>query len=174
MREFDRVALKGISRWKVGGNYAASLEAGERAHELGYSAVLYLDPREKKYIDECGPANFFAIKQRPLHHPCLGIDTPLRHQPQPDAARPRHGHHGRRASHTSGGACRDRRGRSVRHSRRGIARGRDPRHRHLSSISWPRITSPYSITTRLYEKLRAVQLGEEPDTHGWNTIVEGI
>ncbi|WP_290150888.1 aminotransferase class IV, partial [Paramuribaculum intestinale] len=33
---------------------------------------------------------------------------------------------------------------------------------------------PGPITTRLYEKLRAVQLGEEPDTHGWNTIVEGI
>ena len=62
MREFDRVAPKGTGRWKVGGNYAASLEAGEKAHEMGYSAVLYLDPKEKKYIDECGPANFFAIK----------------------------------------------------------------------------------------------------------------
>ncbi|MBQ2047251.1 MAG: branched-chain amino acid aminotransferase, partial [Muribaculaceae bacterium] len=62
MREFDRVAPKGTGRWKVGGNYAASLEAGEKAHELGYSAVLYLDPKEKKYIDECGPANFLAIK----------------------------------------------------------------------------------------------------------------
>ena len=46
----------------MGGNYAASLGAGEHAHELGYSAVLYLDPKEKKYLDECGPANFFAIK----------------------------------------------------------------------------------------------------------------
>ena len=62
MREFDRVAPRGTGRWKVGGNYAASLEAGERAHELGYSSVLYLDPKEKKYLDECGPANFFAIK----------------------------------------------------------------------------------------------------------------
>ena len=43
MREFDRVAPRGTGRWKVGGNYAASLEAGERAHELGYSSVLYLD-----------------------------------------------------------------------------------------------------------------------------------
>ena len=62
MREFDRVAPKGTGRWKVGGNYAASMEAGERAKELGYSAVLYLDPKEKKYVDECGPANFFAVK----------------------------------------------------------------------------------------------------------------
>ena len=62
MREYDRVAPCGTGRWKVGGNYAASLTAGEHAHSLGYSAVLYLDPKEKKYIDECGPANFIAIK----------------------------------------------------------------------------------------------------------------
>ena len=62
MREYDRVAPRGTGRWKVGGNSAASLGAGERAHELGYSAVLYLDPKEKKYLDECGPANFYAIK----------------------------------------------------------------------------------------------------------------
>ena len=61
-REFDRAAPCGTGRWKVGGNYAASLTAGELAHKGGYSAVLYLDPKEKKYIDECGPANFFAIK----------------------------------------------------------------------------------------------------------------
>ena len=47
MREFDRVAPRGTGRWKVGGNYAASLGAGQKAHELGYSAVLYLDPKEK-------------------------------------------------------------------------------------------------------------------------------
>ena len=29
---------------------------------MGYSAVLFLDPKEKLYLDECGPANFFAIK----------------------------------------------------------------------------------------------------------------
>ena len=62
MREYDRVAPKGTGRWKVGGNYAASPQAGMKAHDLGYSAVLYLDPKEKKYLDECGPANFFAIK----------------------------------------------------------------------------------------------------------------
>ena len=25
-------------------------------------AIFYLDAKEKKYIDECGPANFFGIK----------------------------------------------------------------------------------------------------------------
>ena len=62
MREFDRVAPKGTGRWKVGGNYAASLDAGERAHSMGYSAVLYLDPKEHKFIDEFSSSNFFGIK----------------------------------------------------------------------------------------------------------------
>jgi len=61
-REFDRAAPKGTGRYKVGGNYAASLKIGEMAHHDGFASVLFLDAREKKYIDEAGPANFFAIK----------------------------------------------------------------------------------------------------------------
>jgi len=61
-RDTDRAAPLGTGHVKVGGNYAASLPAQEKAHNLGYSAVLYLDAREKKYIDEAGTANFFAIK----------------------------------------------------------------------------------------------------------------
>ncbi|MDP4291314.1 MAG: branched-chain amino acid aminotransferase, partial [Bacteroidota bacterium] len=61
-RDVDRAAPLGTGTFKVGGNYAASLSSGERAHHEGYSACLYLDPKEKKYIDECGPANFFGIK----------------------------------------------------------------------------------------------------------------
>ncbi|KAA6320804.1 Branched-chain-amino-acid aminotransferase, partial [termite gut metagenome] len=62
MRQYDRVAPLGTGRLKIGGNYAASLVAGDKAHSLGYSAVIYLDAKEKKYIDESGPANFFAIR----------------------------------------------------------------------------------------------------------------
>ena len=62
MREFDRSAPLGMGKFKVGGNYAASLIAGQKAHELGYSNIFYLDAKEKKYIDECGAANFFGVK----------------------------------------------------------------------------------------------------------------
>ena len=62
MRDYDRAAPKGTGNIKVGGNYAASLVAGKKAQAEGYVSVLYLDPKEKKYIDECGPANFFGIK----------------------------------------------------------------------------------------------------------------
>lgn len=61
-RDYDRAAPLGTGHVKVGGNYAASLRATEEAHKEGYAACLFLDAKEKLYIDECGPANFFAIK----------------------------------------------------------------------------------------------------------------
>ena len=61
-RDVDRAAPLGTGRYKVGGNYAASMKSGVRAHDEGYAACLYLDAIEKKYIDEAGPANFFGIK----------------------------------------------------------------------------------------------------------------
>jgi len=61
--EFDRAAPNGVGDVKVGGNYAAGLRASARARERGFTDVLYLDAREKKYIDESGPANFFGITQ---------------------------------------------------------------------------------------------------------------
>jgi len=61
-RVYDRAAPRGTGHTKVGGNYAASIGAGSRAHAAGFANVLYLDPREKRYIDEFGAANFFGIK----------------------------------------------------------------------------------------------------------------
>jgi len=61
-RNHDRAAPLGTGHLKVGGNYAASLTSVAEAHKEGYATSLYLDAKEKKYIDECGPANFFGIK----------------------------------------------------------------------------------------------------------------
>ena len=62
IREFDRAAPLGTGTFKIGGNYAASLRANKKAHDMGYSSEFYLDAKEKKYIDECGAANFFGIR----------------------------------------------------------------------------------------------------------------
>ena len=59
-RNYDRAAPQGTGTVKVGGNYAASLQSLAEAKKLGYSSTIYLDAKEKKYIDECGPANFFG------------------------------------------------------------------------------------------------------------------
>ena len=61
-RKYDRTAPLGTGSFKVGGNYAASLLSLKEAHDAGFSTTLYLDAKEKKYIDEAGPANFFGIK----------------------------------------------------------------------------------------------------------------
>jgi branched-chain amino acid aminotransferase len=61
-RDVDRAAPKGTGIYKVGGNYAASLRADVAAKAAGYATSIFLDAKEKKYIDECGPANFFGIK----------------------------------------------------------------------------------------------------------------
>ena len=62
IRDYDRSAPLGTGKYKVGGNYAASLFANNLAHEKGYACEFYLDAKEKKYMDECGAANFFGIK----------------------------------------------------------------------------------------------------------------
>jgi len=62
-RSHDRAAPLGTGAFKVGGNYAASLSSLEIAYKQGFSTTLYLDAKDKKYIDEAGPANFFGIKK---------------------------------------------------------------------------------------------------------------
>ena len=61
-RDQDRAAPRGTGDVKVGGNYAASIKSGQKAHGMGYANVLYVDAAEHNYIEECGAANFFGIK----------------------------------------------------------------------------------------------------------------
>ena len=61
-RNQDRSAPLGTGDVKVGGNYASSMLSCQQAHDLGYKAVLYTESIEHRYIEECGAANFIAIK----------------------------------------------------------------------------------------------------------------
>ncbi len=54
----DVCAVRGGTGYaKCGGNYAASLRAGQRAEEKGYTQVLWLDGVHRKYIEEVGAMN---------------------------------------------------------------------------------------------------------------------
>lgn len=171
MREFDRVAPKGTGRWKVGGNYAASIAAGEKAHSLGYSAVLYLDPREKKYLDECGPANFFAIKDGKYITPAsdsilpsitnksfmqlardMGLEVEERHIPLEELDYV-----------SEAAAC----GTAAVASPVAEVDDLDTGKKYIIAKDG----KPGPVTTELYNRLRAIQLGETEDIHGWNTIL---
>ena len=52
-----RAVKGGTGMAKTGGNYAASLRAGDRAEKAGYSQVLWLDGVHRKYIEEVGSMN---------------------------------------------------------------------------------------------------------------------
>lgn len=57
--EYVRAVKGGIGFAKTGGNYAASLIAQVKAHDEGFSQVLWLDGVERKYIEEVGAMNIF-------------------------------------------------------------------------------------------------------------------
>lgn len=172
MREFDRSAPLGMGKFKVGGNYAASLVAGAKAHELGYSNVFYLDAVEKKYIDECGAANFFGIKNNTYITPKsssilpsitnkslmvlaqeMGMKVEQRHVPVEELA-----------TFEEAGAC-------------GTAAVISPIERiddydmHISYV-FTKDGKPGLVSEKLYNKLRGIQYGDEPDNYGWVTIIE--
>ncbi|MBE6314726.1 MAG: branched-chain amino acid aminotransferase [Bacteroidales bacterium] len=172
MREFDRVAPKGTGRIKVGGNYAASLVAGEKAHDLGFSGVLYLDSKEKKYLDECGAANFFAIKDNTYITPYsesilpsitnksltqIAEDLGMKVERRPIKVE-------ELATFEEAGAC-------------GTAAVCTPIGEIVDLDNDIKYTlakdgNPGEMTTKLYKHLRGIQDGEIEDIHGWCDFVE--
>ena len=57
--EYVRAVRGGLGEAKTGANYVASMKAQDKAHEGGYSQVLWLDGVERKYIEEVGAMNIF-------------------------------------------------------------------------------------------------------------------
>ncbi|WP_101688719.1 branched-chain amino acid aminotransferase [Dysgonomonas massiliensis] len=172
LRGYDRAAPLGTGTIKVGGNYAASLVAGQKAKKMGYSAVLYLDAKEKKYLDECGPANFYGIKDNTYITPLSGSILPsitnkslmqlaedlgmkVERRPIPEeelATFEEAGQVGTAAVISP------------------ILRVDDIDENKSYQISKDGNAGPWS--TKLYNKLRAIQWGDEPDTHNWVTIID--
>ena len=173
--KYDRAAPLGTGHIKVGGNYAAGLMASEAAHDLGYSAPFYLDSKEKKYIDECSAANFFAIRGNsyitPDSHSVLpsitnmsltqiaekqfGMTVERRQIPVEELS-----------TFEEAGAC-------------GTAAVISPIDKIVdidNNITYQisKDGKPGEKSTKLYNYLRGIQYGEHPDVFGWTTIVEGI
>ncbi len=170
-RDVDRAAPLGTGIYKVGGNYAASLRAIVSARESGYSNTLFLDAKEKKYIDECGPANFFGIKDNTYITPksesilnsitnmslidiaaSLGMKTERRQIPVEELA-----------SFAETGAC----GTAAVISP--IAKIFDAENNQI--YEYCKDGKPGAVSMKLYNKLVAIQSGDEPDEFGWLTVV---
>ncbi len=172
IREYDRAAPLGTGRYKVGGNYAASLLANKVAHDAGYASEFYLDAKEKKYIDECGAANFFGIKDGKYITPKstsilpsitnrslqqlakdLGLEVEVRPIPEEELS-----------TFDEAGAC-------------GTAAVISPIRKiddleNKKSYVISKDGKPGPVSEKLYTHLRAIQYGTEPDVHGWTTVIE--
>ncbi|MDR2233851.1 MAG: branched-chain amino acid aminotransferase [Tannerella sp.] len=172
MRNYDRAAPKGTGNIKVGGNYAASLVAGQKAHAAGYAAVLYLDPKEKKYIDECGPANFFGIRGNTYITPISDSILPsITNKSIMQLA-------------TSMGMTVEHRPMLLEEvntldeaANCGTAAVISPISQiddldENKSYIILKDSEPGPVCVKLYNKLRAIQYGDEPDEFGWVTIIE--
>jgi branched-chain amino acid aminotransferase len=172
VHDSDRAAPLGTGKYKVGGNYAASLMAGQRAHDEGFASVLFLDSRERKYIDEAGPANFFGIKGNTYVTPksasilpsitnkslmTLAEDMGMKVERRPVLL-------AELSEFEEVGAC-------------GTAAVITPIGRIVdreSGQEWNYCKNGKAgpVSTKLYERLQGIQYGDLPDTFGWNTIIE--
>lgn len=172
VNDYDRAAPQGTGRLKVGGNYAASLRASERAHEEGYAASIFLDAKEKKYIDEAGPANFFGIKDNTYITPKsesilpsitnkslmqLAEDMGLKVERRPVPA-------DELETFEEAGAC----GTAAVIAPIGKIQDRESGKEYIISKDG----NPGEISTKLYKQLQGIQYGDVEDKHGWITIVE--
>ncbi|MBQ1646340.1 MAG: branched-chain-amino-acid transaminase, partial [Prevotella sp.] len=171
IRDYDRSAPLGTGKYKVGGNYAASLFANNLAHEKGYACEFYLDAKEKKYMDECGAANFFGIKNNTYVTPAstsilpsitnkslmqlaedYGMKVERRQIPEEELA-----------TFEEAGAC----GTAAVISPISYIDDLDTGVRYTFSKDG----KPGPISAKLYNHLRAIQYGVEEDKHGWTTVV---
>jgi branched-chain amino acid aminotransferase len=75
-RESSRAYPGGTGFAKAGGNYAGSLLSAVKAKQLGCQQTLWLDARDKKYVEEMSGMNFFAVINGVLHTPKIS-DTIL-------------------------------------------------------------------------------------------------
>ncbi len=168
-RKHDRSGAYGTGHIKAGGNYASSLKSGAEAHAKGYHSVIYLDPIEHRYIDECGAANFFAIQGKkyitPVSTSILPSITNLTLQQIAEdmgyeVERRRIDFVEEIESFDEVGAC-------------GTAAVIAP----ILSIYDPesdksyKFDGPGPVATELLRRYRAIQLGEEADNHNWNLVV---
>jgi len=70
-QKYTRAAAGGTGSHKVIGNYAASIKAAALAAQKGYAQVMWLDAKERRYIEEIGSMNIFFVMNGALVTPAL-------------------------------------------------------------------------------------------------------
>jgi branched-chain amino acid aminotransferase len=176
-QDYTRAAPGGTGAAKCGGNYAASLVAQAEAIRLGHDQVVFLDAAEHRWIEELGGMNlFFVFDDGSLSTPPLGgtilpgitrdsILTLAREEGL-TVREERYALDAWRADAESG--------RLVESFACGTAAVVTP----IGKVSSPEGSfvigagGPGQLTSRLKERLVAIQRGQTPDTHGWITRID--
>ena len=75
--KYVRAVPGGVGHTKAAANYAASLKAAQEAQAQGYSQVLWLDAKERRFVEEVGTMNiFFHFKEALVTPPLSGSILP--------------------------------------------------------------------------------------------------
>src|SRR5437879_6713839 len=173
--KYVRAVEGGVGGAKTGVNYAASLYAAEEAKHSGFTQVLWLDGRERKYIDEVGTMNIMLkigdeIITPPLSGTILAGVTResvltlmrewglrLRERPVPVRGVSTAAHNGELKEVWGTGTA------AV------ISPvGELAFQRERIVVNGGRIGE---LTQRLYDTIVAIQYGAAPDTRGWTVTV---
>jgi len=173
---YVRAVEGGVGGAKTGVNYAASLYAAEEAKHAGFTQVLWLDGRERKYLDEVGTMNIMLKIDDEVVTPPLSQGTIL-------------------PGVTRDSALTLMREWGLRVSERAISidevarAARDGSLREVWGTGTAAVISPVGelayagerivinggkigeLTQKLYDAIVGIQYATAPDTHGWTVPV---
>ena len=174
--KYVRAVEGGVGGAKTGVNYAASLYAAEEAKHAGFTQVLWLDGRERKYIDEVGTMNIMLrigdeVVTPPLSQGTIlpgvtrdsvltlarewGLRVSERTIAIDDVARAAHGGSLREVWGTGTAAVISPVGELAYKGERIVVNG--------GKIG--------ELTKKLYDAIVGIQYATAPDTHGWTVLV---
>mmetsp|Transcript_14445 Transcript_14445/g.25405 ORF Transcript_14445/g.25405 Transcript_14445/m.25405 type:complete len:388 (-) Transcript_14445:146-1309(-) len=163
MDDYDRAAPMGVGQVKCAGNYAADILPAKKSKEAGFPIGLYLDAKHHRYIEEFNTSNFVAITKDNVYV-------------TPDS---------NSVLESITNKCLEDLARDL-----GLTVERRPidfeaevmNFKEVGAVGTAVIITPIASITRgekrydfeapavlqaLHDKVRAVQVGDEPDVHGW-------
>jgi branched-chain amino acid aminotransferase len=168
IEDYDRAAPKGVGNAKVAGNYAADILPNMAAKKSGFPICLYLDSTTKTFIEEFSTSNFLAIEK----------DTGAYVTPESGAILPS-------ITNKSLMQIAENEGRKVMKRPMKIDEVMDGKFSEVAACGTAVVVTPVNrityktnvavigndevgpYTRHLYNRVRSLQYGEEPDIFGW-------
>jgi branched-chain amino acid aminotransferase len=176
--DFDRAAPRGVGNVKVAGNYAADMLPNMRSKKDGYPIGLYLDAATQSTIEEFSTSNFVGINSENKKYvtpksssvlPSItnkslmtiakeeGLTVEAREVPLEEME-----------TFDEVMAC----GTAVVVTPVGSITMCGDSEEDTKKYTFGSSEEVGPITKRLYDRVRAIQFGEEEDKHGWNFKIE--